>query len=185
MFRIFCCCIHKNSAEEVISPPKEPEVKEAIEYVPPAVTEIVNSPPVKTIIPTQTSDFNPTTDSVVALGELETIPSEETMSDNDSVVAVVNNAYSEVKEQVPLPKKKLKSSSKYILGKNVAYFYLNTHRYYFIKNKNDNKEVFFGKFITIDKVKKNCVIFEISNSGEKEIFDSTEYFFYRAIPKNK
>ena len=184
MFRLFCCCTHKNSVEEVISPPKEPEVKETIKYVPPPV-EIVNFPEVKTIIPTQSSDFNPTTDSIVALGQLETIPSEETMSDNDSIVAVVNNTYPEVKEQVPLPKKKLKSSSKYILGKNVAYFYLNTHRYYFIKNKNDNKEVFFGKFIGIDKVKKNCVIFEISNSGEKEVFDSTEYFFYRAIPKNK
>jgi hypothetical protein len=71
------------------------------------------------------------------------------------------------------------------MGKNVSYFYLSVDRYYFIKNKNDNKEILFGKFMAIDKNKKNYAVFQISGIEDNEKFDLFDYCFYRAIPKHK
>jgi len=178
------CCFSKNTVIEINNTKDEATIESDI----------------KTIQSTKSSDFNPTTDSILVPANLETTPSIETLSDNDSVVATVGSSYDDIKEleqtkdiseNNPIEqtkvefKKKLKSSSKYTMGKNVSYFYLSVDRYYFIKNKNDNKEILFGKFMTIDKTKKNYAVFQISGIEDNEKFDLFDYCFYRAIPKHK
>jgi len=171
MLKFLCCCAGKQSVEI-----------EKVNEVAPPIQTITLEQKEKEIVLTKTTDFNSTSDSIITNGPLETVESSGTISDNDSTIATVNNSNEENKS---LPDKKLKSSSKYLLGKSISYFYLQVNRYYFIKNKLDEKDVFFGKFVTIDKAKNICVTFQISHSLNKQVFNADDYIFYRATPKHK
>lgn len=185
------CCISKTTVEDS---------NENVESKCEEVNQVVEQ--------SKSADFIPTSDSILVPTRLDTIQSSETLSDSDSVVATVGDSYSNVKEimepvapppspsLLPLPspiapapiqnkhqKKNIKSPSRYVLGKVVSYFYLSVNRYYFIKNKNDAKNVSFGKFLSIDSSMKNYAIFEIYGMEQTEKFDTFEYFFYRAVPK--
>jgi hypothetical protein len=142
---------------------------------------------IQTIQPIKSPNFIPPPTN------LDTISSVETLSDSDTVIATIGNSYNEIKEVsqnkdifedisiepvVLNLQKKLKYSSKYTMGKNMSYFYLSTDRYYFIKNKNDNKDVFFGKFLFLDKSKNTLVTGRNSAGKSSLICDSIIFALY-------
>jgi hypothetical protein len=180
MFKMLCGCISKNTVEDI---------KPKIEISEKEFEEALNA-----INPVKSVNFIPVPDSNIIPSDLDIISTVCTISDSDSVVAIVGDSCSVIysaeqslenpSENPPENKKRLKSSSKYLSGKSVSYFYLSINRYYFIKNKFTEDKSFFGKFITINKSKKTCAVFEISGEGAKN-FDINEYIFYRAIPKHK